>query len=302
MSPDSNYTKIRTLLLWDVEPPCIPYLGVFLTDLTFLEDGNPNFVELSNGAKLINYDKRRRIAHIIKSINNYQHTPYSFNVVPIIKGYLLAGGEYVDENKCYKLSLAIEPKDGSKPKSDSKSWKVKNSTKATINQRSLMNMYNIEERKSKNLSVSPPVEAAPDLKKSVDKEPQQINIDQLVDLLVQGKTSEMELFLSKIDINDDEREVIKKEIMKNYQQRLAQGPRGLLASTFSRSSRDEELDEENQIPFDSFVFHLAQGDTTFMEKYLEEHNFDVYKSEGIRVQSSKLLQESMSVYPISKKS
>ena len=60
---------------------------------------------------MINFDKRRRIATVIKEIKQYQQTPYNFNVVPVIKGFLLAGGEYVDENECYKLSLLREPKE-----------------------------------------------------------------------------------------------------------------------------------------------------------------------------------------------
>jgi hypothetical protein len=119
MSPYSNFTKFRNYLHKEIAPPCVPYLGVYLTDLTFIEDGrfmryfylinigNPDFIQET----LINFDKRRRIATVIKEIKQYQQTPYNFNVVPVIKGFLLAGGEYVDENECYKLSLLREPKE-----------------------------------------------------------------------------------------------------------------------------------------------------------------------------------------------
>ncbi|MDP2439587.1 MAG: RasGEF domain-containing protein, partial [archaeon] len=39
MSPNQNSKAIRDHMVV-VDPPCIPYLGLFLTDLTFIEDGN----------------------------------------------------------------------------------------------------------------------------------------------------------------------------------------------------------------------------------------------------------------------
>lgn len=44
MSPTSNYTKFRNYLHKEISPPCIPYLGVYLSDLTFLEDGTEKVV------------------------------------------------------------------------------------------------------------------------------------------------------------------------------------------------------------------------------------------------------------------
>lgn len=36
MSQQNNYSTLRNLL-HSVDPPCIPYLGMYLTDLTFIE-------------------------------------------------------------------------------------------------------------------------------------------------------------------------------------------------------------------------------------------------------------------------
>ena len=53
MSSDLNY-KVQCLAahqqryrayLRDCSRPCVPYLGIMLTDLTFLDEGNKNFVE-----------------------------------------------------------------------------------------------------------------------------------------------------------------------------------------------------------------------------------------------------------------
>ena len=54
--------------LHNINPPCVPYMGVYLTDLTFLMDGNPDNVD--DG--LINFKKRRLIAEVIEEIHQYQ--------------------------------------------------------------------------------------------------------------------------------------------------------------------------------------------------------------------------------------
>merc|ERR1712097_137910 len=45
VSIDGNREAYRHALL-SATPPCIPYLGVYLTDLTFIEDGNKDEVEV----------------------------------------------------------------------------------------------------------------------------------------------------------------------------------------------------------------------------------------------------------------
>jgi hypothetical protein len=45
MAREKNFQNFRAHL-HQVDPPCIPYLGVYLTDLTFIEDGNKDFVKV----------------------------------------------------------------------------------------------------------------------------------------------------------------------------------------------------------------------------------------------------------------
>lgn len=37
---DNNYRPLRDLVQ-NTAPPCLPYIGVYLTDLTFVQEGNP---------------------------------------------------------------------------------------------------------------------------------------------------------------------------------------------------------------------------------------------------------------------
>ncbi|KAL7715456.1 Ras guanine nucleotide exchange factor [Entamoeba marina] len=72
-SPENNWRNLRqaTLASENVEH-AIPYLGIYLSDLTFINDGN-EFV-LSNG--LINYYKCYLLMNVAQHVYNLQQIPY----------------------------------------------------------------------------------------------------------------------------------------------------------------------------------------------------------------------------------
>ncbi|KAJ3444236.1 ras guanine nucleotide exchange factor i-related [Anaeramoeba flamelloides] len=103
LSSQASYSKYRNSLR-QVNPPCIPYLGTYLTDLTFIEEGNN---DLTNG--LINFTKRRLCFDVIFEIQNFQHLGYNLQPVQQIRNFL-ENFKVLDENTMYSISLKLEPR------------------------------------------------------------------------------------------------------------------------------------------------------------------------------------------------
>uniref|UniRef100_A0A6E8V9N5 Ras-specific guanine nucleotide-releasing factor 2 n=1 Tax=Anopheles coluzzii TaxID=1518534 RepID=A0A6E8V9N5_ANOCL len=88
------------------DPPCIPYLGMYLTDLSFIEEGTPDFTP--DG--LLNFSKMRMVAHVIREIRHFQQTPYKIDHIPKVTSYLLDTSLLLDDDELYHKSLQIEPR------------------------------------------------------------------------------------------------------------------------------------------------------------------------------------------------
>ncbi|KAF9431881.1 hypothetical protein BGZ76_011576 [Entomortierella beljakovae] len=96
--------------LHKANPPCVPFVGMYLTDLVMIQDGNQDFLKKSNS--LINFYKRVKTAEIIREIQQYQSVPYCLTPVPEIQSYIKKG---LDSAKSvtvlYDMSLALEPRE-----------------------------------------------------------------------------------------------------------------------------------------------------------------------------------------------
>ena len=66
VSSDGRYRNLRDSL-HRTDPPCIPYLGMYLSDLNFIEEGTPNFTD--NG--LLNFAKMRMVCKTVWKIQNF---------------------------------------------------------------------------------------------------------------------------------------------------------------------------------------------------------------------------------------
>jgi len=110
-NPNKSWANYRKTI-HEANPPCVPFVGVYQTDLTFIEDGNPD--KFSNG--LINFKKCRLTASVIVEIQQYQQKPYNLNAVPVLIDYLTKEQEEAqafDDKKLYDESLIAEPRQSS---------------------------------------------------------------------------------------------------------------------------------------------------------------------------------------------
>ncbi|XP_043564174.1 ras-specific guanine nucleotide-releasing factor 2 isoform X1 [Chiloscyllium plagiosum] len=105
VSSEGRFKNLRETLK-NCNPPCVPYLGMYLTDLAFIEEGTPNFTEEG----LVNFSKMRMISHIIREVRQFQQTPYRIDHQPKVIQYLLDKSIIMDEDTLYELSLKIEPR------------------------------------------------------------------------------------------------------------------------------------------------------------------------------------------------
>ncbi|XP_035213872.1 ras-specific guanine nucleotide-releasing factor 1-like [Stegodyphus dumicola] len=105
VSADGRFRNMRDAL-HRCDPPCIPYLGMYLTDLSFIEEGTPNFTDEG----LLNFSKMRMIAHVIREIRHFQQTPYKIEMSPKVTNYLLDPSRLMPDEELYQLSLCLEPR------------------------------------------------------------------------------------------------------------------------------------------------------------------------------------------------
>ncbi|KAK5661336.1 hypothetical protein OQA88_11231 [Cercophora sp. LCS_1] len=115
---NQNYKALRARL-HDHVPPCLPFLGMFLTDLTFVDVGNPPTKTSDTGLSVINFDKHMRTAKSISELQRFQ-IPYRLTDVPDLQEWLwfnidrLRDKEKVGANaqaSHYRKSLLLEPRE-----------------------------------------------------------------------------------------------------------------------------------------------------------------------------------------------
>ena len=115
-----NYAVLRQRLQNHV-PPCLPFVGTYLTDLTFVDIGNQTTRQLpgegsERSKSVINFDKHMKTAKIISELQRFQ-IPYRFTEIPELQTWMqdqLVRVRTSDESSMqnhYRRSLILEPRD-----------------------------------------------------------------------------------------------------------------------------------------------------------------------------------------------
>ncbi|KAH3761054.1 Ras guanine-nucleotide exchange protein [Pelomyxa schiedti] len=122
ISSNENHQEYRARLqtIFEKHPkhPCVPFLGISITDCLFLNQGNPDTIESPSGEKMINFAKWRRLAKVIRELAKFQGTTYNLIPVYSIQHFLETVHVEESEDALFEMSKALE--DGSPNPKDEK--------------------------------------------------------------------------------------------------------------------------------------------------------------------------------------
>ncbi|CAH1132187.1 unnamed protein product [Ceutorhynchus assimilis] len=106
----SSSFRAYRMALAETIPPCIPYIGLVLQDLTFVHIGNTNL--LPNGA--INFSKRWQQFNIVENMKKFKNETYQFKKNEKIIQFFQNFDDCIGEDAMWKLSEKIKPRGGKK--------------------------------------------------------------------------------------------------------------------------------------------------------------------------------------------
>jgi len=101
----SSFRAYRQALA-ETHPPCIPYIGLILQDLTFVHIGNPDL--LSDGR--INFGKRWQQFHILENMRRFQKCHYPFKRNEHIVAFFNDFNDCLCEEAMWQISESIRPR------------------------------------------------------------------------------------------------------------------------------------------------------------------------------------------------
>ncbi|KAJ6237978.1 ras guanine nucleotide exchange factor a [Anaeramoeba flamelloides] len=101
---EQGFKKYKRLLD-SIEPPIVPYLGIFLTKITIISTSNADKVD-----GLINFSKRKLLYNAVWKLQQFQKTPFNFYPIHQIQILLRKNLPGKTEKELYQISLKREPR------------------------------------------------------------------------------------------------------------------------------------------------------------------------------------------------
>ncbi|XP_076383953.1 C3G guanyl-nucleotide exchange factor isoform X5 [Megalopta genalis] len=108
----SSFRAYRQALA-ETQPPCIPYIGLVLQDLTFVHIGNNDL--LPDGT--INFSKRWQQFNIVENMKRFKKGRYSFKKHERIITFFNNFSDFLCEEAMWQISESIKPRGGKKTQS-----------------------------------------------------------------------------------------------------------------------------------------------------------------------------------------
>ncbi|XP_018300493.1 guanine nucleotide-releasing factor 2 isoform X1 [Mycetomoellerius zeteki] len=105
----SSFRAYRQALA-ETQPPCIPYIGLVLQDLTFVHIGNSDL--LPDGT--INFSKRWQQFNIVENMKRFKKGTYSFKKHERIMTFFNNFSDFLCEEAMWQISESIKPRGGKK--------------------------------------------------------------------------------------------------------------------------------------------------------------------------------------------
>ncbi|XP_064650315.1 guanine nucleotide-releasing factor 2-like isoform X3 [Lineus longissimus] len=106
----SSSFKVYRQVLAETEPPCIPYIGLILQDLTFIHIGNQDL--LPDGS--VNFTKRWQQFNILEAFRRFKKAHYKHpknkNIVTFFNDF----DDHLSEESLWQISESIKPRGGKK--------------------------------------------------------------------------------------------------------------------------------------------------------------------------------------------
>lgn len=103
-SHSSSYKTYREALR-EAALPCVPYLGLALTDLTFIEEGNPEKIK-----NLLNFQRQMLVCKVLEGVYRLQSVQPRYSRNPAVMHWIQNLKTLSGDEEAYQMSLKIEPR------------------------------------------------------------------------------------------------------------------------------------------------------------------------------------------------